>query len=756
MAKYLLPLLCLVAACSPTMTSMNQCVDDVDCGESLICSDGTCIAQPSTACRSDETLPCGPAAVGVCHPGVFRCIDGVFETTCFGEVTGTAETCNGIDDDCDGTVDEGVITAFYVDRDGDGFGSSATGAESRQACTKPSGFADNASDCDDTNPSRKPTAQEICDPSDVDENCDGVANESCACSNPGMMQGCCSGRGFQTCDGHADGGATLSMCSVQPAPEFCNGIDDDCDGLADELFIVVTDDGGIPTLDAGSILPDGGCTIGVGACARTAGVACVMGSLSCLAVEGTPSAETCNNIDDDCDGETDEVSAGLCPAAGQTCSGGACACPSGQTVCGASCETLGGSCTNGVGACTRTGAIACVSGGAACDAVPGPTAPETCDGIDNDCDGQTDEGVQIQCYPDVDEDRYPRSMTPTMLCPDTSRPAFGNCPSGYVAPASALGGAIDCDDGNQAVFVSAAVRRDGDSDGYCVGAAQTQCIGTNPPSGWRFPASCQATDDCNDSNAAVYRTENTYADADNDGRCAGQESTECIGANPPAGRRLSATCVSVNDCNDANANFWILGQTRADADNDGYCSGSATNTCNGTSAPAGRRFVNACNVAPDDCNDTNSTQFTSRQVRADADNDTYCVGNVFTQCAGATVLPGTRLTGDCNQTIADCSDTNPNATSSCSLTVSSQSRIKACGFNIPATQPLSFDWMCPTGFQAISSTFSRTNPEARITDPAFAMPSVIGSSGTTGVNFTCRTGAVGQDTWRLDVACNAL
>lgn len=705
MAKHLLPLLCLFVSCTPTTISMNQCVDDVDCGESLICDDGTCVAQPDNTCRSDQTQPCGPPAIGPCKPGVFRCVDGAFETTCFGAVFGTDETCNGIDDDCDGTVDNGVIRTYYRDLDGDGFGSSAPNADTRKDCGPPVGFVENASDCDDANAQRKPSASEVCDPFDVDENCDGVANEGCGCSNPGVTQACCSGRGTQTCELQGSS-ATLSMCTAQPSLELCNGIDDDCDGEADELFLVVSPDGGVPTLDAGTILPDGGCTIGVGACERTAGVACVQGSLSCLAVAGTPGAEVCNAVDDDCDGETDEVTSGLCPAAGQTCSGGACACPSGQTVCGASCETLGGSCSNGVGACARTGSIACLSGGPACNAVPGASSTETCNGIDDDCNGQTDEAVQIQCFRDADDDRYVGSLTPTMQCPDLTRPVFGYCPSGYVAGQSALGGFIDCDDNSPTLFLAAAVRSDGDADGYCDGATFSQCMGTNPPSGWRLASSCQATDDCAISDPARYRVLSVMADMDGDGLCAGSVVSQCTGQSPQPGYKLVPACLPF---------------------------GGAT--------------------LPIDCNDGSANEWQFLSVRADGDGDSWCSGVAFSQCTNATPKPGFRLATQCAGT--DCRDSNANATSTCQVTVSSQTRVKACGIAIPATQELSFDWQCPAGFQALGSQFQRTNPEARVSDPAFANPSVIGASATTLSNFTCRGGALGQDSWRLEVYCYA-
>lgn len=71
------------------------------------------------------------------------------------------EVCNGIDDNCDAAVDDGVSHAYYVDSDGDGFADSA--AASVQACAAPAGYTDRTGDCDDALASIVPGAQ-ICDP----------------------------------------------------------------------------------------------------------------------------------------------------------------------------------------------------------------------------------------------------------------------------------------------------------------------------------------------------------------------------------------------------------------------------------------------------------------------------------------------------------------------------------------------------------------------------------------------------------------
>jgi hypothetical protein len=87
------------------------------------------------------------------------------------------DVCNGIDDNCDALVDEGVAQAFYVDADGDGYGDPASAP--RYACTPPDGYVTNNTDCDDTHAGANPGSPEICDPAMVDENCNGTANEGC-------------------------------------------------------------------------------------------------------------------------------------------------------------------------------------------------------------------------------------------------------------------------------------------------------------------------------------------------------------------------------------------------------------------------------------------------------------------------------------------------------------------------------------------------------------------------------------------------
>jgi cysteine-rich repeat protein len=142
-----------------------------------------------------------------------------------------SETCNGEDDDCDGRVDEDVLTTACFDADGDGRGAVSPTVV---GCAVPVGAVTTCNDCDDGDPSRYLGAPESCN--DVDDDCDGAVDESCACSEGatrpcGSTGGACV-VGTQVCLG----GAWESECvgAVTPEAEACDGLDNDCDGLTDE------------------------------------------------------------------------------------------------------------------------------------------------------------------------------------------------------------------------------------------------------------------------------------------------------------------------------------------------------------------------------------------------------------------------------------------------------------------------------------------------------------------------------------------
>jgi hypothetical protein len=204
-------------------------------------------------------------------------------------------------------------------------------------------------DCDDSNADIHPGAAEACN--DIDDDCDGTTDEGCDCRD-GSTRPCSSDvgecqAGTQTCEngqwGECDG--------VLPTAEECNGLDDDCDGSTDEVCDCI----------AGESRPcgtdEGECEAGTQTCQAGAWSEC-QGAVG-------PTAEECNGLDDDCDGTTDE----------------GCACTTGESR----------PCGSDVGAC-QPGTQTCEDGAwGECLGGVSPTQEE-CNGVDDDCDGTTDEG----------------------------------------------------------------------------------------------------------------------------------------------------------------------------------------------------------------------------------------------------------------------------------------------------------------------------------------------------------------------------
>jgi len=125
--------------------------------------------------RIDEGFGLGAeceVGVGACYrEGVMVCSGGVAVCNAVAG-TPTPEVCDGIDNNCDGQIDEGVKTTYYRDGDGDGYGNAAI---TTQACSAPAGFVANSLDCDDNNTSVHPGATEILD--GIDNNCNGQIDE---------------------------------------------------------------------------------------------------------------------------------------------------------------------------------------------------------------------------------------------------------------------------------------------------------------------------------------------------------------------------------------------------------------------------------------------------------------------------------------------------------------------------------------------------------------------------------------------------
>lgn len=192
--------------------------------------------------------------------------------------------------------------------------------------------------------------------------------------------------------------ATVGIVSSCTTIEICDNVDNDCDGLIDEDF------------DIGAT-----CIVGVGACQASGTKICSIDGLGtiCDAIEGTPSMEVCDSIDNDCDGSTDEdlrtttCGLGVCEHTIDNCVAGipqTCDPFEGASI--ETCDNLDNDCdgivdenltqptTCGVGVCSgNTGFETCTAGvwgDDTCDPLAG-AIPEICDGLDNNCDGSVPE-----------------------------------------------------------------------------------------------------------------------------------------------------------------------------------------------------------------------------------------------------------------------------------------------------------------------------------------------------------------------------
>ena len=528
--------------------------------------------------RIDEDFPqkgaaCDNGLLGACRgTGSLGCAINGAGLTCNYSLTGgtpTTEACNSIDDDCDGKVDENLGSCACIpttevcdgdDDDCDGQvdegtsvpcgtgtcqGTRACVGGALQACSAPT------------------PGTEVCN--GIDDNCDGNADgfiQACSnlnngftpalnpLNNPGAVghtpaTGCetlgaqCICRpGSRTCP--LNGAGTFTACTgeITPRLEICNNLDDDCDGMVDEAPPVpCTTDAQCATTPLTPTCTNPGGVAGAGTCgpadcSSNCGVGqliCVNGTQQCDAV-ASPSDDTCNGGDDDCDNSIDEDWVCADPDGADNIPGNADDCPcAAQGQCGA------------VESC-QNGAVVCQGQ---------PIAAESCNCLDDNCNGAVDEGnlcgpgatcTDCQCAFECTPGEFP--------CP-----AGKQCVSGYCLVDPCFGVTCPAVPGDLQQCRTSATNQ---AAYECVSACATQQCGApnicflptgecRPDDCSTFPDRCTADQNCING-ACVLDLCKDVGCGTGENCVAGACSGSCASVECPAGERCRLGACQADPC----------------------------------------------------------------------------------------------------------------------------------------------------------------------------------------------------------------
>ena len=586
---------------------------------------------------------------------------------------------DGVGDLCDADIDgDGfpddedncplVANEGQLDSDEDGVGDACDDDQD--------GDGDpDATDCAPENPYVSQAAAEVCD--GLDNNCNGQVDEGFKDTDLDGLRDCVDPDDDNDGDSDPSDCMPLNAAVFTGAPEKCNWLDDDCNGEIDDEL--------------------GKLACGKGQCFHSVD-ACVNGVAQVCDPMAGAAAETCDKVDNDCDGLVDEdlgvvfCGKGACQHSEPACTGGkptSCnplagaeqeTCDAADNDCDGKVDEELGTTTCGLGECTHT--VANCLGGVPqeCDPMAGAKG-EVCDGLDNNCDGKTDEGYQdtdLDLEPDCTDNDDDGDEDPDITDCAPADPAVhhlavevcdgidNNC-AGGVDEEDALG----C----QPHFLDTDGDGHGTGDARCLCEAKglykalvdDDCDNLNP---WVFPGATELCDkvdnNCNNETDEDGATGCSwfFADADSDGFGSGDPNCVCLapgqgwsvlsgdcdeeesGIHPGA---LELCDETDNDCDGGVDETFDLD---IDPQNCGMCGficqpNNATGKCE-----QGKCLINQCLEGYDDCNAI-SSDGCEIQTSQDTSNCGVCKKVCNLPHAVALCVNGTCQVGQCDEHYSD-------------------------------------------------------------------------------------------------------